>query len=132
MAKRSNSGIVWLASYPRSGNTWTRNFLNNLFAVLEGAGETPKDINTLSEYTIWDIPAGRFAAVIGRPLWAASHEEVAAARAERSRFGVRRGEHRARQRAVIARARPEPEPSVVAGELRSPTRHPGLDRRRLS
>ena len=29
-------GIVWLASYPKSGNTWTRNFLHNLLNILEG------------------------------------------------------------------------------------------------
>ena len=34
-------GIVWLASYPKSGNTWFRAFLANL---LHG-GEQPVDIN---------------------------------------------------------------------------------------
>ena len=24
-------GLVWLASYPKSGNTWMRSFLHNLF-----------------------------------------------------------------------------------------------------
>ncbi len=28
-------GIVWLASYPKSGNTWTRAFLHNLLNVLK-------------------------------------------------------------------------------------------------
>jgi hypothetical protein len=31
-------GILWLASYPKSGNTWTRNFLHNLLNILEGIG----------------------------------------------------------------------------------------------
>jgi hypothetical protein len=36
-------GIYWLASYPKSGNTWFRTFLRNL---LED-GEAPVDINSL-------------------------------------------------------------------------------------
>jgi Sulfotransferase domain len=34
------SGLIWLASYPKSGNTWVRMFLSNLAAIL--AGETEK------------------------------------------------------------------------------------------
>jgi hypothetical protein len=37
------SGIVWLASYPKSGNTWLRVLLTN---YLRAAGE-PADINNL-------------------------------------------------------------------------------------
>lgn len=37
--------IVWLASYPKSGNTWFRIFLANLAA----AGSGPADINNLNE-----------------------------------------------------------------------------------
>ncbi len=37
------SGIVWLASYPKSGNTWFRVFLANL----RRHADTPADINTL-------------------------------------------------------------------------------------
>ncbi|HTO42241.1 MAG TPA: hypothetical protein VL026_14815 [Rhizomicrobium sp.] len=33
--KLAMTGILWLASYPKSGNTWTRNFLHNLLNVLE-------------------------------------------------------------------------------------------------
>lgn len=42
------SGIVWLASYPKSGNTWFRVFLTNL---LRNA-DTPADINTLESTPI--------------------------------------------------------------------------------
>lgn len=37
------SGVYWLASYPKSGNTWFRLFLQNL----EQGGDWPVDINTL-------------------------------------------------------------------------------------
>ena len=43
------SGIVWIASYPRSGNTWTRHFINNLFRVLEGEDQASADINAIGE-----------------------------------------------------------------------------------
>jgi aryl sulfotransferase len=38
-------GIVWLASFPKSGNTWFRIFLANLAA----SGDAPADINDLDE-----------------------------------------------------------------------------------
>jgi hypothetical protein len=38
------SGIVWLASYPKSGNTWLRAFLTNFL----GADARPIDINRLT------------------------------------------------------------------------------------
>lgn len=36
--------IIWLASYPKSGNTWFRIFLNNLLCK----GDEPFDINTIT------------------------------------------------------------------------------------
>jgi Sulfotransferase domain len=47
------SGIVWLASYPRSGNTWARMFLFNLTQILTGATEE-QDINALPKFSPWD------------------------------------------------------------------------------
>jgi hypothetical protein len=38
------AGIVWLVSYPKSGNTWLRAFLSNLWHKDDG----PADINSLS------------------------------------------------------------------------------------
>jgi hypothetical protein len=40
--------IIWLASYPKSGNTWFRVFLTNLF----GKNEKPASINDLLKSTI--------------------------------------------------------------------------------
>lgn len=37
------SDIYWLASYPKSGNTWFRTFLSNL----QQNGDSPADINEL-------------------------------------------------------------------------------------
>ncbi|QFU75894.1 sulfotransferase domain-containing protein [Halioglobus maricola] len=38
--------IVWMASYPKSGNTWVRAFLHNYIAD----SETPSDINNLGDF----------------------------------------------------------------------------------
>lgn len=73
-------GIVWLASYPKSGNTWTRTFLHNLLNVLKGEDEGVQDINKINEYTTWDIAAKNFADVIGKDVLSASRAEIAAAR----------------------------------------------------
>ena len=37
--------IIWLASYPKSGNTWARAFLHNLFSDVK----KPFDINKMDE-----------------------------------------------------------------------------------
>lgn len=37
-------GLTWIASYPKSGNTWMRALLSNLI----GSGERPEDINDLA------------------------------------------------------------------------------------
>lgn len=42
------SGIVWLASYPKSGNTWTRIFLTNYWRN----SDTPAEINDLDRTPI--------------------------------------------------------------------------------
>jgi hypothetical protein len=45
------SGLVWLASYPKSGNTWARAFLSNLASIIDGAHER-LDINSIGRYSI--------------------------------------------------------------------------------
>jgi len=45
---KTKKNIVWLASYPKSGNTWVRIFLSNLFSD----SPHPVNINELSETTI--------------------------------------------------------------------------------
>ena len=45
------SGLVWLASYPKSGNTWTRACLSNVASILDGAKER-LDVNSIGRFTI--------------------------------------------------------------------------------
>jgi hypothetical protein len=73
------TGIVWLASYPKSGNTWTRTFLHNLLGLLEGK-EAEHDINEINEFTTWDLAAKRYEPHLGKSVERASRAEIAAAR----------------------------------------------------
>ena len=78
--KTQPKGIIWLASYPRSGNTWTRNFLYNLLSIVDGRDRGGHDINRLSDTSVWDIAGVRFERVLGKPLVAATRPEIARAR----------------------------------------------------
>jgi hypothetical protein len=44
----TEQGIIWLASYPKSGNTWLRVFMSNYLAD----GDEPVDINELDSVSI--------------------------------------------------------------------------------
>jgi hypothetical protein len=55
--------IIWVASYPKSGNTWVRAFLANLFGTDDG----PRDLNALNEFCSNITSRGYYDAVSGRP-----------------------------------------------------------------
>ena len=48
--------IVWLASYPKSGNTWVRAFLHNYIAQ----PATPASINALTDFSAVECAAAFF------------------------------------------------------------------------
>jgi hypothetical protein len=50
--------IVWLASYPKSGNTWVRAFLHNYIVN----AETPHSINSLVEFSVAESALAFFGA----------------------------------------------------------------------
>ncbi len=75
------SGIIWLASYPKSGNTWLRAFLANL----RGAADQPVDINMLREFGYSDSRAGLFERASGTDI-----EQLDEARLHRLRPHVHR------------------------------------------
>jgi hypothetical protein len=68
--------ILWLASYPRSGNTWLRAFLHNLFRNTP----EPHDINRLQDLTLIDGEARWYRMFDPRPATELTKEEVAALR----------------------------------------------------
>lgn len=56
--------IIWLASYPKSGNTWMRSLLANYFMP---AGQAP-DINNLRRFTTADVRQDFFDKANGGPF----------------------------------------------------------------
>jgi len=65
--------IVWLASYPKSGNTWLRAFLLNLMTN----AEEPVDINRMAALTQGDSQAKWYAEFDPRPPSALGTEDLA-------------------------------------------------------
>jgi hypothetical protein len=73
------AGIIWLASYPKSGNTWLRAFLHNL---MRNASE-PIEPNRLNELTLGDGMARFFTPhAKGRATIDMALEEIAALRSK--------------------------------------------------
>ena len=67
------SAILWLASYPKSGNTWLRAFLHNL---MRNPSE-PFDINRMAELTAGDSQAHWFGRLDPRPPAELSRDDLA-------------------------------------------------------
>ncbi len=58
------AGILWLASYPKSGNTWLRIFIANLF---ENPAK-PFDINALGAFVYGEMSVDLYERVANKPL----------------------------------------------------------------
>ncbi|MEX0583869.1 MAG: sulfotransferase domain-containing protein [Sneathiella sp.] len=65
-------GIIWLASYPKSGNTWARTFINNLLLN----PDKPVDINELSALAPGDARKSWYEKAGGQPFHRYSIGEV--------------------------------------------------------
>ncbi len=75
------SGILWIASYPKSGNTWVRAFLNNMMKIIDGDNDGgAQDINRINEYTLWDLSASRYERHLGLLPEDVSRSEIARVR----------------------------------------------------
>ncbi|MCF8335198.1 MAG: sulfotransferase domain-containing protein [Bacteroidales bacterium] len=79
MSEKKN--IVWLASYPKSGNTWFRVFLSNLFSE----SSQPASINDLHHTPIASVRQS-FDEITGLPSSDLTFEEVDRLRPEVYRF----------------------------------------------
>lgn len=64
--------LIWLASYPKSGNTWMRSFLHNL---LKGS-HRPTDINEIDDFCLGGSSSGWYARYTSTPLGQMSEEET--------------------------------------------------------
>lgn len=49
----NGKGIIWVASYPRSGTTWVRMALFNLFKIMSGS-QMPAHLSALNDFSPWD------------------------------------------------------------------------------
>ncbi len=74
-------GIVWIASYPKSGNTWVRVFLYQLMRIMGGHPREEDEINKLDRASTYESRLyGLFQQFLGKPLSDATREEVATVR----------------------------------------------------
>jgi hypothetical protein len=64
--------VLWLASYPKSGNTWLRAFLANYLAD----SPKPLDINALPDFAYGDMRSNYYAQVAGKPADQLSWQEI--------------------------------------------------------
>jgi hypothetical protein len=69
-------GILWLASYPKSGNTWVRIFLENLFRN----ADQPASINDLGVVSVSDALPALYEEAAGRPVSDLSDDDLDALR----------------------------------------------------
>lgn len=70
------AGIIWLASYPKSGNTWLRAFLHNLLRD----PAKPMEINALDRFTHGDTLRYWYEQVAGEPVGDWPEARIAALR----------------------------------------------------
>lgn len=79
------SGILWLASYPKSGNTWLRAFLANYL----GDKPSPVDINSLPDFAHGDMRAEYYTQVSGKPAAELAWADINALRSRVHHFLAR-------------------------------------------
>lgn len=79
MDTQPRSGILWLASYPRSGNTWTRSFIHNLVKLAYGEDDE-QDINGMARFSVWDIAKPFYTAALGFEPTDRNRKEIAGVR----------------------------------------------------
>ena len=66
---RNPKGIVWIASYPKSGNTWMRVYLYHLMRLMNGLPRSDNDLHALDKATTYEARlVGLFEEMIGKPL----------------------------------------------------------------
>lgn len=65
--------LIWLASYPKSGNTWMRSFLHNLFRN----SHKPVSVNEIDDFCLSGSAAGWYRKYTATPPEQLSEEEIA-------------------------------------------------------
>jgi hypothetical protein len=81
MINPSPKGIVWLASYPKSGNTWLRIFLYHLTRLRHGFPREEDELNKLDRASTYEGRLyGLFEELVGKPMAQQTLQETMAAR----------------------------------------------------
>lgn len=80
LPKDNPRGIIWLASYPRSGNTWTRTFVHALVNVIANPDFQDLDLNRLDDFSAAESDNKLYEKYVGTPVWRALPAAIAAAR----------------------------------------------------
>lgn len=65
--------LIWLASYPKSGNTWMRSFLHNLFRN----SHKPVSVNEIDDFCLSGSGAGWYKRYTSTPPAQLSEDEIA-------------------------------------------------------
>src|SRR5581483_9962793 len=78
-AAAPKAGIVWIASFPKSGNTWTRTFLHNLLQIQAGEDGAPR-INEMNRFSTWDVNRKHYEDMLGYAPGPHDRQAVAATR----------------------------------------------------
>jgi hypothetical protein len=73
-------GIVWLPSYPKSGNTWVRAFIYALLRVQAGDPPAAIDINEMNRFQRSELDPSIYARHLPGPIMSVDRALVAAAR----------------------------------------------------
>lgn len=70
-------GIVWLASYPKSGNTWLRMVLYHTTRIMLGVPLEGNDLHQLDRSSFYEARAlNLFEEILGKPLFTATWQEI--------------------------------------------------------
>jgi len=80
LSPQPKSGIIWLTSFPKSGNTWTRTFLHNLTQILQVGKAEEQDINAMHRFSAWEIMKERYKDILGFDPTDEHRREIAAVR----------------------------------------------------
>lgn len=74
-------GIVWIASYPASGNTWVRMFLYHLMRAMAGVPNVGGEINNVGQASLYEIQQkALFEEFLKTPLEKANWHQIAKVR----------------------------------------------------
>lgn len=113
--------VVWLASYPRSGNNWARAFLFSLFNVFRNASVASVDLRRLDEFSVPDTSMLLYKRFLQIPPQIADRKTIAAIRpkvieaaAQRARGAVLIKTHNAR---IVDHGTPFIDDGLTAGAI---------------